>query len=322
MKQLTLRNLSGLIITILYLMGQPALSQAAVHGKTASASKSSPATKPGKIFRDCNGCPEMVVIHSGSFDMGSTDNEDGRSKDEGPVHRVKIANFAIGKYEVTRGQFAAFVKATKYITGDKCQTLVKGNFEEHKGDWRAPGYPQENIHPVVCINWDDATAYAKWLSHKSGKKYRLPTESEWEYAARGRTTTAHYWGNNPADACQYANGADKTAQAKIQGAQSWLIHDCTDGYVYTAPVGKFKPNAFGLYDMLGNVWEWTADNYHDAYTDAPSEGSAWQGNGVRRVLRGGSWNNSPKNLRAATRYASEHEVRFSSFGFRLARQLP
>lgn len=322
MKQVTLRNLSGVIIPALCLIGLPPLSRADTQDKTAGISKSAPATKAVKTFRDCKDCPEMVVIPSGNFAMGSPDAEDGRDYDERPVHRVKIASFAMGKTEITRGQFAAFVKATKYITGDKCWTLVKGNFEERSGDWRTPGFPQKNSHPAVCINWNDAVAYTTWLSRKTGKKYRLPTEAEWEYAARRKSETARYWGNNPDRACRNTNGADKTAQAAIQGAKSWLIHDCTDGFVYTAPAASFKPNAFGLHDMLGNVWEWTGDNYHDDYTDAPSDGSAWQGNGVRRVLRGGSWNNSPQNLRAAVRYACENEVRFSSFGFRVARQLP
>ena len=253
--------------------------------------------------------------------MGSPDSEKGRGRDEGPVHSVKIAAFAIGKTEITRGQFAEFVKKTRYITGDKCWTLENGKYEERKGNWREPGFPQDDKHPVICINWNDATAYAKWLSKKTGKRYRLTTEAEWEYAARGNTGTARYWGGNPDEACKYANVADTTAQAQIQGATSWSVHHCSDGFAYTAPAGRFQANAFGLYDMLGNVWEWTEDNYHGNYQGAPDDGSAWQGGGTKRVLRGGSWNSSPPDSRAAIRYASKPEIRFSSFGFRLARSL-
>jgi sulfatase modifying factor 1 len=290
--------------------------------KKTKALKVTHAPKAGKIFRDCQGCPEMVVIPAGNFAMGSPASEAGRDKDEGPVHQVEVATFALGKTEITRGQFAAFVKKTKYNTGDKCWTLEGGKYEVRKGDWLQPGYPQDDRHPVTCINWDDARAYAEWLSAKTGKHYRLPSEAEWEYAARGNTSTQRYWGDNPDVACEYANVADKTAQSQIKGASSWSVHNCTDGFAYTAPVASFKVNAFGLNDMLGNVWEWTEDSYHDSYQDAPIDGSAWSGDGVKRVLRGGSWNNEPLNVRTAIRNGNKPAQRFSIFGFRLARMLP
>jgi len=311
-----MRKLFGLIIAIFCLMGMPAQAQTARKG---TATKATHPAKAGGTYRNCPGCPQMVVIYAGRFDMGSPDSEHGRGKDEGPVHSVKIAEYAIGKTEITRGQFAEFVKKTRYSTGDKCWTLENGKYEEHKGNWREPGFPQNDNNPVVCINWNDALAYVKWLSRKTGKKYRLPTEAEWEYAARGGTKTARYWGDNPDEACAYANGADKTAQAQIQGATSWLVHHCTDGFAYTAPAGHFKPNAFRLNDMLGNVWEWTGDIYHVNYKGAPTDGSAWQGGGNKRLLRGGSWNNSPSDVRAAIRYKSDPGLRFSSFGFRVVR---
>jgi formylglycine-generating enzyme len=316
-----MRNLPGLITTAFCLLWIPAQAQTANHSKTAKVTGTSQALKAGKIFSDCPSCPDMVVIPSGSFAMGSPDSEIRRGDDEGPVHIVKIAAFALGKTEITRGQFAEFVERTKYSYGDRCWTIESGKYEERSGTWRKLGYPQEDNHPVACINWNDATAYAKWLSKKTGGNYRLPTEAEWEYATRGNTSTARYWGDNPDEACAYANGADQTAQLQIEGATSWSVHLCTDGFAYTAPVGSFKPNAFGLYDMLGNVWEWTEDNYNDSYGAAPTDGSARQGDGAYRVLRGGSWNNSPSNLRAAIRYKSEPALRFSSFGFRLARSL-
>ena len=327
-----MRNLLGLITAIFCLMWMPAQAQAqasapgqapaAKQGKATKATKAAKVPKAPKIFRDCPSCPEMLTIRSGSFDMGSPGSEAGRAKDEGPVHRVKVATFALGKTEITRGQFAAFVKKTHYSTGDKCWTLKDGNYEERSGNWRELGYPQDDKHPVACINWNDAKACAEWMSRKTGKQYRLPTEAEWEYSARGNTSTARYWGGNPDEACGYANAADKTAQAQILNTSSWSVHKCTDGFAYTAPVDSFKANAFGLNDMLGNLWEWTEDSYHHSYKGAPADGSAWQGDGEKRVLRGGSWNSEPRNVRAAVRDSNEPALRFSSFGFRLARMLP
>jgi formylglycine-generating enzyme len=279
--------------------------------------------KVGKVFRDCASCPDMVVIPSGSFVMGSPDTEAGRADDEGPVHQVNVASFALGKSQITRGQFAAFVKQTKYLTDDQCWTLEDGKYEPRKErDWRTPAYLQNDKHPVVCMNWSDAQAYAAWLSRKTGKQYRLPSEAEWEYAARANTRSARYWGDSPDEACAYANTADQSAQASIQGASSWSVHQCSDGYAYTAPVASFKANSFGLNDMLGNVLEWTADSYHPSYKDAPSDGRVWLGEGAQRVLRGGSWNSSPRNVRAAMRDANKPELRFSIFSFRLVRKLP
>ena len=296
--------------------------KAAQQVQAAKPSRIVQAPKVGKTFRDCPGCPEMVVIRSGSFDMGSPDSEDGHADDESPMHRVNIATFALSKNEITRGQFAEFVKKTKYSTNDKCWTYEGGKFSERSGNWEKPGYTQDDKHPAACINWNDANAYAKWMSRKTGKQYRLPTEAEWEYAARGNTTAARYWGGNPDAACVYANAADMTAQTQILGAPSWTVHKCADGFAYTAVVGSVKANAFGLNDMLGNLWEWTEDGYHDSYEGAPNNGSVWQSDDTKRVLRGGSWNNSPHHVRAAIRNGNKLALRFSIFGFRLARRLP
>jgi formylglycine-generating enzyme required for sulfatase activity len=279
--------------------------------------------KAGKVFSDCATCPQMVVIPAGSFAMGSPETEEGRRDDGDPVHRVTIAAFAIGRTEITRGQFAEMVKKNNYTTGNKCWTLEGGKYEDRKGrGWRDPAYKQDDKHPVTCVNWDDAQVYANWLSAKAHKQYRLPTEAEWEYAARGNTVTARYWGENPDEACAYANAADKTAQTQTPGSEHWTVHNCTDGFAFTAPVGSFKPNAFGLYDMLGNVWEWTEDSYHDSYKDAPIDGSAWQGDGAKRVIRGGSWYDAPQYVRSAGRDQAVQERRYNNFGFRVVRVLP
>ena len=233
-----------------------------------------------------------------------------------------MAAFALGRTEITRGQFAAFVKDTKYRVVDNCWTLENGKFEKRSGrHWRDLGFLQNDKHPAACISWNDARAYTKWLSRKTGKHYRLPSEAEWEYAARANTVTARYWGNNPHEACKYANVADKSAQT-CAGALSWSAHDCTDGYSYTSPAGKFKANRFGLHDMLGNLWEWTEDSYHDSYNGAPANGSAWQGKDAKRIIRGGSWNNGPTRVRAAKRGRDQPTSRFSNIGFRVARSLP
>jgi sulfatase modifying factor 1 len=306
-----------LLVVIFATCCLPSIVHATPEGKARGAST----PKTGKTFRDCAGCPDMIIIPAGSFAMGSPDSEKGRDKDEGPVHQVSISSFALSKTEITRGQFAAFASKAHYVAGDTCWTLQDGKYDSRAGNWQNPGYPQGDKHPVTCINWEDAQAYAQWMSQKTGKKYRLPSEAEWEYAARGQTQSIRYWGANPDQACRYANVADKTAQTEIKGTSAWLVHNCMDGFAYTAPVGHFKANAFGLKDMLGNVWEWTEDSYHENYKDAPTEGSAWQGDGVKRVLRGGSWNNEPQNVRSAIRNGNKATQRFSIFGFRLAREI-
>jgi formylglycine-generating enzyme len=320
MSQAEIYKLMGLIIATSCLMGRTA------HAATQSTALKSPQVEKKiiaqKIFRDCPGCPRMVVIPGGSFDMGSPAAEIGRRKDGDPVHQVNIGTFALAKTEINRGQFAAFVKETGYSTGNNCWTIKDGKYEERIGNWGNVGYLQDNNHPVVCINWDDASAYTKWLSYKTGKKYRLPTEAEWEYAARGKALTARYWGEKPNDACAYANVADQSAKELIKPAASWKVHDCKDGFAYTAPAGSFKANAFGLNDMLGNVWEWVQDNYHESYQGAPVDGSAWQDGGKKRVLRGGSWYDAPPYVRAAGRDKAAPASRYDNFGFRVARMLP
>ena len=279
----------------------------------------------GKAFKDCADCPEMLVIPAGNFQMGSPSYEAGRQENEGPTHPVAInRSFALGKTHITRGQFAAFVSASGYDVGSKCYSFDGGKWEERQGrNWRDPGFPQQDSHPAVCINWNDAKAYAEWLSRKTGKSYRLPSEAEWEYAARAGTTTARYWGDSPDQACGYANVGDLTLKSQVAGV-TWETHNCSDGFAFTAPAASFKPNAFGLHDMIGNAWEWTEDCWNANYNGAPNDGSAWTTGqcSVGRVLRGGSWINSPRNARSANRLRNDSSVRGDGFGFRLARMLP
>jgi formylglycine-generating enzyme required for sulfatase activity len=276
----------------------------------------------GTVFRDCADCPEMVVIPPGRFAMGSPDSEAGRYADEGPVHWVAIPRvFGVGRYELTKAQFARFVQERGYSASDGCHVWSGSKFvQDASKDWRNPGFPQTGNDPVVCVNWNDAKAYAQWLTQKSGKRYRLPTEAEWEYAARAGRQESRPWGDNPNEACRYANVADASTKTGVPGAEGWIIHDCSDGRAYTAPVGSYRPNAFGLYDMIGNAWEWTEDCWNDKYVGAPSDGSARaSGNCGLRVLRGGSWHNDPDIARSAFRGRSDASFRSDHHGFRVAR---
>ncbi|ATG89081.1 formylglycine-generating enzyme family protein [Methylomonas koyamae] len=297
------------------------------HGETlpgkagqAASSKSKPApvrkarNRAAKHFRDCADCPEMVAIPGGVYLMGSPVTDQEGQDYEKPRHDVKVSGFAIGKYEISKAQFAAFVEAANYNPGNECWTMEAGKGEMRSNrNWSAPGYPQDSDHPATCVSVDDAEAYIKWLNQKTGKHYRLPTEAEWEYAARGGSAAARFWGDNPDGACKYANVADLS----LQKADSKAIpHNCEDGYVFTAPVGSYSPNAFGLYDMLGNVWEWTcsADSGYGS-----SEEEKCTGLLSRRIYRGGSWINTADYVRSASRYGYIPSFRFNNVGFRLAR---
>lgn len=286
--------------------------------------------KPKDSFKECAQCPEMIVVPAGSFTMGSRDNEKGRYETEGPQHVVTFGRpFAVGKFHVTVDEFTAFVAATGYDAGAMCWTFEDGRWEQRSGrSWRNPGFPQAGSHPAVCLSWNDARAYVGWLAKTTGKDYRLLTEAEWEYAARGRTAPGTYprysFGNDEKDLCRYGNGADETAKRTVPGAGDWAIAPCQDGYAYTSPVGSFAANAFGLYDIQGNAWQWTEDCWRDNYNGAPANGTMapTTGDCSRRVLRGGSWGNVPRILRAAGRDGDPPDHPGNYIGFRLARTLP
>jgi formylglycine-generating enzyme required for sulfatase activity len=280
--------------------------------------------KPKDGFKDCDTCPEMVMIPAGEFIMGSPQNEDGRNSDEGPQHKVTIAKpFAVARFAATRGGFAAFVRETRRATGEKCWTYEDGKGVERAGrSFRNPGFAQDDQHPVVCVNWEDAKALVDWLSKKTAKPYRLLTEAEREYVTRGGTTARYHFGNDEKSLCRYGNGADRTAKSQIKGAVIWTTADCEDGYAHTAPVGKFAANPFGLHDVHGNVWEWVEDCHVASYNGAPTDGTARSsGTCSSRVLRGGSWISNPRVLRSAFRYGARPVGRGSNRGFRVARTL-
>jgi formylglycine-generating enzyme required for sulfatase activity/uncharacterized caspase-like protein len=277
--------------------------------------------KAKDTFRECADCPEMVVVPAGSFTMGSPEGEKDRSSSEGPQHEVRIGRFAMGKLHVTRDQFAAFVSETRYQASSTCYKWAAGRTND--GSWRDPGFTQEGSHPVVCVTWDDANAYVQWVAKKTGKTYRLLSEAEFEYAARGRTSPGVYprfwFGDDEKELCRNANGADQKARDGIAAAKTWTIAPCDDGYAYTSPAGHYQPNAFGLYDMAGNAWQWTADCWHENYNGAPADGSAWTTTcGRGRVVRGGSWYSPPRDLGATARVDSGTLI---YVGFRVARTL-
>jgi len=282
---------------------------------------------------DCPSCIELVLVPAGSFAMGLPDRPPGPETlddDARPQHPVTVPGpFYLGKYTITRGEYAAFVRATGPRPPGACWTfeMGKAGFFDWKEpvdrDWRHPGFPQTPRDPAVCVSAFDARDYAAWLSRETKQTYRLPSEAEWEYAARGGTTGARYWGENAHEGCRYANLADLT-YARVAGVKRLDPEQyvrCSDGFAYTAPVGSFRPNGFGLHDMLGNVWQWTGDPWHDSYAGAPSDGSVWDRDGVpgRQVLRGGSWAFPPADVRADTRFMGVSTMRMNTVGFRLVR---
>lgn len=300
--------------------------------------------KPGngrcEWFKDIEPGPEMMVVPAGRFLMGSTpaeisalgrancDGETGAFSDgsseahpdgpdwwrtEGPHHTVSIAlPFAAGRHAITRGQYAAFVNDSGHMTESGAYVWKGGRFEHNPAaSWRAPGFAQEDRHPVVCISWNDARAYAAWLSSKCGHRYRLLSEAEREYVTRAGTTTAFWWGASISKGDANYNG-NETFEGGAKGLDAHA----------TVPVETFAANPWGLFQVHGNIWEWCEDRWHASYRGAPHDGSAWTASGSdRRVIRGGSWVLFAQLLRAANRLYNPATGRSHDLGFRLARTL-
>lgn len=237
--------------------------------------------------------PEMIWIPAGRFQMG--DIQGGGDDDEQPVHWVSLERFAMGRYEVTFAEYDRFAKATDREMPDD-EGWGRGN------------------RPVINVSWENAMTYAGWLSEQTGQQYRLPTEAQWEYAARSGNETSRYWGNEPDHACRYANVRDGTFGKELNWGS---IHHCEDGYVATAPVGRFQPNAFGLFDMLGNIWEWTCSEYEEKYGGKEQRCTVGKNMTGFQVIRGGSWFNSPWSLRVTYRDWYQRNYRLNFVGFRL-----
>jgi formylglycine-generating enzyme required for sulfatase activity len=278
----------------------------------------------------------MIVVPAGTYSIGSPKDEPGRYPNERPMEQQAVGTFAIGETEITRGQFAAFVKATGHVMTGGCYT--PGSLDDllsdldPKASWLNPGFQQTDEHPVVCVSWNDAQAFAKWLSDKSGQQYRLASEPEWEVAARGGTVTAFFWGRLAEQGCDYHNGGDlnlgekwpkwaeRTEGARQSGEPNSVLVQCNDGHAFTSKAKSFRPNPFGLFDMTGNVWEWVM-NCGDVQGSIPNDPKAAAPACERRRTRGGSWDDWPVDLRSAVRKRLEPSFRRNDTGFRLVREL-
>jgi formylglycine-generating enzyme required for sulfatase activity len=269
--------------------------------------------EPQDTFKECANCPEMVLVPAGEFMMGSPENETERYAQEGPQHKVKISRpFTLGKLKITRDQFETFLRETSYSIGDRCYTIEGGEVEERVGrSFGNPGFVQEGNHPAVCVNWYDARSYVEWLTRKTGKLYRLPSEAEWEYAARAGTTTPFWWG-----------GSITPEQANYDGSTVYAGGDKGENRQKTVPVDNFEPNAWGLYQVHGNAFEWVEDCWNDSYRNALADASAMLiGNCTRHVRRGGAWNYPAATLRSAYRDSRPGTTRGSNMGLRVARTI-
>ena len=300
------------------------------------AGPSANAQTPSKPFRDCPNCPQMVRIPAGSFTMGASLEEEARfgypEAQRGrafPLRKVTLnRGFAVAAYPVTVAEFRFFVDETGYKTEDSCYTQheVEGHFiyENVRGySWRSPGFSQGDNHPVVCVSWYDAVAYADWLTKKTGHPYSLPNEAQYEYAARGGTTTSFFWGDDrDARACEYSNQPDLDQARALGNVPTGPEYrfQCSDGYAWTSPVGTYKPNPFGLYDMFGNIWEWAADCWNDNLKGAPVDGSTWKaGDCDAHPSRGGSYGNAVFSTYAGVRAPRDADYVGHSWGFRVVR---
>lgn len=286
----------------------------------------SPALKPVarrdgvSTIKDCAECPPLVVVPAGQFFMGSdpkkSNPQEAIDPREVPLHRVAVRSFAAGRDAVSKWEFAAFVQATQYKTEAEtsggCFAWVDNRWESNRDfNWHALGFEQGDDHPVVCISWNDAQAYVRWLSKVSRQSFRLLSEAEREYATRAGSTTTFWWGDSlSTDRANYDHSAPD-----YRGSRHGT------GRNATVPVNSFTANAFGLYNVHGNVWEWVQDCQHDTYAGAPADGSPWVAkcSADKRVLRGGAWVGDPAGLRSASRNWFTPDFRFNASGFRVAR---
>jgi formylglycine-generating enzyme required for sulfatase activity len=302
---------------------------------STSASAQTQDSAPGTVFKDCVDCPQMVVIGEGRFQMGSATPEimrTGEVRSQGPVRTVTIgARFAAGRFEVTNDEWAAFVKATGHAMPTGCVLWGQGQDVPTPGKtWQDPDYgrPPAGNEPVVCVNWKDAKAYVAWLSQKTGQKYRLLTEAEWEFIASEGKDTLWPWGTEETSPlCGVGNVFDETGAADPRNASTNTqgIAPCKDGYAIVSPVGQFAPNAFGVYDTIGNVWEWVEDCSLAEYPPTPVDGSAVQSPSAvceRRAVRGGSWRTRTVRQQPHFRGRDPELLASQIFGLRVARDLP
>ena len=301
--------------------------------KGAQSPPSVPLAQPARMMPQQLGAvliPQLVAIPTGCFQMGSPETEEGRGDDES-LHRICVKGFKFAKYELTVAEFSRFVAATHFVTDAERNNVETGCWSYQRAatkhwqwwswsSWRQPVKDEPLLAnaPATCISWMDAMAYIQWLNKATGHQYRLPTEAEWEYAARAGTSTARFWGNNPDIACSYANVADNTES----GVEKWPeTHACVDGYFFSATVGSLHANRFGLQDMLGNVWEWTCSLYDDKYAGKESVCADIKPDSELFIaIRGGGWNADAGRVRAAYRNWGLAWSRQANQGLRLVRE--
>jgi formylglycine-generating enzyme required for sulfatase activity len=276
--------------------------------------------------------PPMAGIPGGVFTMGSTEppiGDGSHNPGEGPPHTVRIAPFRMAQYETTVAQFSQFIAATGHRTEDTCWEFGSGaGIKLGDAGWNAPAHAPTGYHPVMCVTWNDAMAYVQWLAQQTGRAFRLPSEAEWEYAARAGTSTRYPSGDAPEGLCAYANMKDRRFKdaAKRDFGLDMLVTDCDDGAEYTTVVGMYPANGFGLHDMMGNVAEWVADCQHPDYQGAPTDGSPWrlgcEGEGDYFITRGGGYSASRQVLRSAARgHGGRTNASSLGEGFRIAEDI-
>jgi formylglycine-generating enzyme required for sulfatase activity len=279
-------------------------------------------TRPS--FKDCEDCPEMVALPAGEFMMGAPPDERFRQEDDGLPRRVVIGKrVAIGKFEVTNDQFSAFIADTGTTLGNTCKAIVGFDggyavFGPAEASFRQPGFEISGAHPVVCVSWHEAQAYAAWLKRRTGRPYRLPTEAEWEYAARAETETMYSFGSDETLLCAFARFADLDSQF------GWRTSCRSNNVTYgPIPVGQLKPNPWGLFDMHGNAWEWVEDCWTPIASEIPTDGSAFSraGKCEMGVVRGGSFASGARRLRSAARLPTPVAAHYHNYGFRVALSL-
>jgi len=293
-----------------------------------------PSPEPYDTIKDCPHCPTMVRVPAGTFLMGSaeedrlTDPRTGKpATNDGPQHTVTfVGAIEIGQFEVTVSEYSQFVAAANYQAQGPCMEFSPPDSFSISDDatWNNTGFSQTEHSPVVCVSYFDAVAYANWLSEQTGVYYRLPTEAEWEYAARGGSQTPYFWGTVAEDSCQYANirsdGADSISKRQTLSDQQDGF-PCDDGRPHTSAAGTYLPNAYNLHDTQGNVWEWVQDCNHKDYDGAPDDGSAWidQEGCQFGIIRGGSFINRVERSSTTVRAGRPREGRATNMGFRLVR---
>ena len=288
---------------------------------------------PAASLRDCADCPEMVTVPAGIAILGASADDRQRRSDELPERRFTIrVPFAVSRHEITRDQYEAFVHATGRRVEGNCLThrRQRGNWVyDAETTFRDPGFSQTGDQPVACVSWDEAKAYVDWLNTQTQGGYRLLTEVEWEYVARGGApNTVYPWGNDAAKGCPFANGFDQTALATYQpvDTSAYKVYDplaCSDGWLNTAPVGSLEPNAFGVFDMIGNVSEWIEDCHAPSHEAVGADGAVpvVDGTCAKRIAKGGSWGTLGSNLRTAERFPYAPTHRDDSIGIRVAKTL-